>query len=358
MRAIVEKLHRDIRDVLSQIELFRILNDLAAADFAHDAPHKLRELHEHLTSWGGARRMQHSAVVVGLYGCLERFVEELIESYVSELQATIPRYSLLPERIKSNHTSLSASLLDSSLQGRAHDPIDPARVVARLHSCLHGDGSPYELNAEAFSQHTANYRIQSIEEGFTRAGVPNVANRLASWPSFYEFVKGDDPSLDPARLRREELYEPLQILADKRNDVSHGVDSGLLSLELLLSTTRFVQAFGVALGELLETELAPYEVSHCGQALGRPIVVHGNRIVCLELEGVSIQRFDKLIATVGGKSIRYKSGLIEEIQIDGETHEVLDIPTGAVRQVALRVGYHAKPNYDYTLVSQIAKGAG
>ena len=108
-------------------------------------------------------------------------------------------------------------------------------------------------------------------------------------------------------------------LAERRNDVAHGVDSDILSNGILLDYIRFFQAFAETLFKVLHAEALPYIARYRATLIGSAIEIINNHVVCISLSGVKAKVGDILIAET--PETIYYEGEIERIEINGNSVE-------------------------------------
>ena len=305
----------------------------------------LLQLRKQVSNSSSKRRFDYNSIIVSLYGFLEQFIESIIKNYVSHLNSVVPKYSLLPETIVKNHVELAFSLISRSSQSRYRGTIKEAQVISNLNSCL-TDSDAYQINAEAFTHHTANFRSDIIDQMFSRIGVANVSRRVFNTEIFDTFLHKTYPERDISSIKEEEMLFYLNDLAERRNEVSHGTPSNILSNDMLLEYVEYFEAYGPSLYEVIRSDTFPFEINHNGIELGLPVAVYNNSIVCLSMKNTPVRVGDLLVALTANSS--YRGSEIQEIQINGVScEEVNAIPA---IDVAMRITYKAKMNQKFFLV--------
>ena len=290
---------------------------------------KARKLIDHLkNNRASKKQFDYNSVVVSLYGLVERYIEDLLRNYIRVLGKIVSSYKNLPDQIIKNHVNGSFELLKQAEQSRYKGPYTKELIIANLHSCIN-DPDNFSLNTDAFIQHTANFRKGVIDDLFATAGLLNVCKLVFNHPNFASFLeeqgldklqgeikKASDPN---ERENRRKSFEDksffyLNDLADRRNEVAHGVPSELLDYHLLLEYIDFFNIFGKTLYEVLVHDLLSWEVKHCGFKIGKPTAVFKKgAIVCLILKNASVKKGDYI---VGKNSNGLVVGKILELQID------------------------------------------
>ncbi len=277
----------------------------------------------------------YTAIVISLYGSLERFIESLVESYVYTIGKRTPKYEQLPDEIRKHHLRKSMDLIEK-IQRTGRGNLDVTQIIGNLHQSLSNNNSS-ALNSEAYSNHTANIRCPVVDELFNNVGVQGICGRARS----LAFVgQANQASSVPQ-------WPLIDDLAERRNELSHGMPSGILSLEMLKDYTSEVcsfarQVYNVANGE----SLRPL-VEHSAIALPPAVQVIDHKIVCISNAGHPISVGDYLIAETNDPVLPYRWGRIERIEINKQ--EVDKVESGPEICIGLQVDMKTKQNHRHYL---------
>lgn len=294
------------------------------------------------------RRLLHEVIIAGLAGAWEQLVESLILDSVNYIQSRCKDYSSLPEPFAKQHYELSLKMLDQLARHRKFAHIDRVELLRRLHVCLSG-ASPYQLNDEVFLIRTANIRHDELSTLYSRIGIPTVLDRLRDYRPFrklIESIHGKPSKSLPPRV----VYEQLDQLIELRNDVAHGCVDNILSASQLKSLIVYVERLGLALADttrllLLETSLART------RSAGHTLQVFGNSIVCVNKGPCRLRVGDWLLgADADGRLVG--GSPIVAMQVDNRNLALVRKKAGV--KVGMQVGFHAKVNYKYFIVSSDA----
>ena len=158
------------------------------------------------------------------------------------------------------------------------------KIIAKLHACFNTPNQ-YQLNVEAFAQHTANFRQAIVNDTFAQCGIKGIRQSLKQAEPFAFFLRDEDFERDiNTYLGKEDevVFSRLNDLASRRNDVAHGTPvDNILSRDILRTYVAFVEAYADGLSLVVYERTLP---SMLKQAilLGSPISVIDNRIVCVE----------------------------------------------------------------------------
>jgi len=305
-------------------------------------------------SQAGTSKKQYVYVVgiIGLYGLLERLVDNIIEKYVSAVSSLANAYSDLPESIRKNHLPLSLELIKAVAEERDRTGETVENVVANLHSCLTGDGQ-FRVNASAFVLHRGNLKLSKIQDFLKGSGVEPSNRRLLVMPSLSGWFSATEPPRDTRVIADQDLpllLSPIDDLVDRRNSISHGTIDDIETVDLLTARCQFVEAFGTAIYELLQQELLRAETS-CSDAqnLGTPIKIFGGRIVCFETSLCKISVGDRMVAATGDALLPYRWSVINVLEVDKIRHQTLDITTST--KFAAEVNFKALENHSYFVLA-------
>ena len=353
MKVSLQSFLNGLADLRHYIEGLDIEAELLSAAVTNDTPSPaiaiLSRLQAHASQSISQRRVfNYNSIIISLYGFFEQFVESLLRTYVNYLNEIVPEYSQLPDSITQNHTELSFELIRNIEHPRYQGGLTEAQIISNLHTCVNNDDN-YQVNAEAFIHHTANFRINVIQESFTRVRVENVSRRILEFTVFRDYLKTVNPDRDVANIKVEEAFSFLEDLAERRNEVAHGPPSEILNNDILLDYITFFEAYGPALYEVGYESTLPHLVQHRAIELGTPIDVFNNKIVCISVKNTTVRVGDLLIAQTADTARSYLASEIQELQVDNISHvEVPANPDGVY--IGMCVSFNAKENQSFFLV--------
>lgn len=300
----------------------------------------------------------YKLAILIIYGSFESYIENIIEQYVSKLNSAVGAFTSLPMQIQSNHTELSARLLGFICAGYSkYEQFSSADIVERLHSC-YSSPQNYKLNVSAFTQHTANLRINVIRELFSGIGITGIDSLIMHNESFVCFLKEIDPELSilldeqQGEARYERCFQCLNDIIERRNDIAHGVDDAddnILSTDVLLEYSNYIVEIAKSIYSIVIGEYARITILSRGNNilyLGCPISVFNNNIVCFNSRGYKISIGD-IIASMNAKN-QVRVGEIKSLQIDGNF--VKCIPAEDTHNFGAKINFHANKNYNYYIV--------
>lgn len=267
-------------------------------------------------------KYNYNSVIISLYGSFEKFIENSIVGYIEEINEIIEEYKKLPEIITKNHLLLSLSLINKIEQVKYNGPLRKELVIENLHTCIN-TLDEYKLNKEAFSQHSANFRIQVIDENFKQIDVVELSKKILKEQCFKTYlINCKGVSSESTNLSIKENLKPINELAELRNYVAHGVDSDIMDNQILLDYVEFFKYYSQSVIKILEENLLFRKVEFHGLKLGHITdVFKGGQIVCFATNGHKIFRGQKII---GINSVNIKTSIIKSIHVDDEEKDFVE----------------------------------
>lgn len=292
------------------------------------------------------RIYDYSLVIITLYGIFESFVEKMMCAYLNALRSQVHTYAALPDSLKKNHIELSTKLLGTN--STKYGEIKPSDIIANLHSCLNQSGDSYQLNVEAFRQHTANFRQDALRDFFNQAGANNIQLYITNDPQLTGFIRtsmGEEESEEGLPVTK--YFEMLQDLVERRNVVAHGSEvDDLLSFDLLDQYSEYIALLMSPIYEALLYNFYSILVdTKSVTVLGTPINVFNNSIVCINSANNSIKIGDVIISQNGDGDLDW--GSIQSIKIEDACVDEVD-PSKAV-DIGMAVSFKAKKTFTYFL---------
>jgi hypothetical protein len=233
MRSSVDALESDIAEMRAMASAIKPANDLLAKSTDPDVKVYLSV----------RRRFDYSALIVALYASFERFVEDMLSSYVQTV-AKQGSYGSLPAGLTGKHLQKTAELLaKGEIDPMRYPGVTPLQLIENLFHCLSGK-SPYDLNHVAVAAHDKNIRYDELGALLRLVDVSHDAVRrakpLIDWYYDNQKMTGERPNLVPATV----IQQRLDNLVERRNDVAHrgGNPSDRLGVEEMRGLVDFVLA--------------------------------------------------------------------------------------------------------------------
>ncbi|HAC66346.1 MAG TPA: hypothetical protein DCF68_23130, partial [Cyanothece sp. UBA12306] len=162
------------------------------------------------------KKIDYSAIVILLYGALEKYIEDVAKEYLNILSNLVSKYDNLPEKIKENYLQKSIDLLNN-LKLDKYQNISPNDVINNLYYCQSSNLS-YKINTDSYTQHTANFRYDTINQFFADLGIENINKKIIQNENFKTYLKLE--SIE--RVQYGIILSKIDQLVQIRNKISHG----------------------------------------------------------------------------------------------------------------------------------------
>ena len=285
-------------------------------------------------------KFNYNSIIISLYGSFERFIELTIINYLEIINEIVKEYLKLPNIILKKHTPLSITLINKIEQSKYKGPLTKEIIIRNLHTCINTIES-YSLNKEAFSQHTANFRIQVIDENFKCIGINDLSENVIKQDVFQKYLinqKGIDPSSD--LLNGTDNLQLINDLAELRNYVAHGIENEIIENNILLEFIQFFRTFSSALIDVLKDNILALNIEFNGLMLGKITNTYSSgSIICVYTNGHTIKKNQTIFAKSTSSIISAK---ILSIQLNGDN---IDISEGENIEISIKINSRFKDNY-------------
>jgi hypothetical protein len=264
------------------------------------------------------RRFDYSALMVALYASFERFVEDILSSYITII-AKHDRYGSLPPKLTDKHLRKTAELLAKGEIDQLRYPgLTHFQLIENLFHCLSGN-SPYELNHIAVTAHDRNIRYEEMGALLKIVDLSHDHVRQAQ-PLIYWYYEDQRMSARPASVPETVVRQRLDNFVERRNDVAHrgGNPSDRLGAEEMQDLVEFVSALAHSIFTLFVSHYL--RKRHVGAA-------HCERLNLVEgpykkqqiwvVEGPKSRLHVKQPAFALSSTFLVRWGRVQNLQIDG-----------------------------------------
>ncbi len=190
---------------------------------------EFRELVSNLveTSFLQSRVYSYQNAIISLYGYLERFIENIIIEYLKTITSVCPEFYSLPKSIIKNHLNLSLDLI-SKIQKTKIWPNEIrkyklGKAVENMNTFLQ-ECNTYNINHEAFTNHSSNFRYDSIHDIFNKIGIEQVSKQCFERTNFKKSIseKNNIEGVTDNKILTSLLVTELEDLVQRRNEIAHG----------------------------------------------------------------------------------------------------------------------------------------
>jgi hypothetical protein len=255
VRSSIDALERDVSEISAMARSINPINQLLTSSTNPEVQAYLQV----------RRRFDYSAVIIALYASFERFVEDIVTSYVAIISKQ-DRYASLPQDLVKKHLLRTAEILSRPRIDEARYPgVTANKLVENLHLCLTG-AHPYELNHVAITAHDRNIRYDELGVLLKLVELSHddvrQAQPLLDWYYRDQNSVGDRPDTVPTIIIRERLDD----FVERRNDIAHrgGNPSDRLGAEGLQRLVDFIQALSHSIFTLFVSKYL--NKTHIGKA--------------------------------------------------------------------------------------------
>lgn len=334
MRSSVDALERDIAEMRAMASAIKPTSDILA-----------ESRHPHVRFYLSVRRrFDYSALIVALYASFERFVEDMLISYVKVI-AKQNSYASLPRKLTNKHLRKSAELLTKVDIDQVRYPgVTSFQLIENLFRCLSGN-SPYDLNHIVVAAHDRNIRYDELGKllGLVDLSHESVrqAQPLIDWYYDDQKMTGERPDSVP----RAVVSQRLDNFVERRNDVAHrgGSPSDMLGIEEMQGLVEFVFALAHSIFTLFVSHYL--RKRHVGAAdCERLRLVEGpykeQRIWVVERPLSRLHVKQPAFALSSTFLVRW--GRVQNLQINGVDH--ISVEPGGTEPVGVRLDFPVPSN--------------
>lgn len=298
------------------------------------------------------RRFLYSTVTLLTFSTFEQFLEEVVQEHIrttSSLQA----YNELPSLMREAHLEGIANILLSRKHQKYRSRYQNWRTkltVHQLNDCLRGR-QPYQINADAFTFRTSNFRLESIRDMFRKLGVNNLYKKMVDQRCLQEVLLREFTEQELMSTPARDLLRKIDTLAERRNDVAHGpLPESLESLSSMESSIDFIESFSHALSLVCSDDISCLDLRRNRIRLPEPVSRPFNRVVCFMFcddRDIEISIGDPIYAKKG-------NGMWSELHISNIQSDNADISSFTWSKdvaVGIEVNANTRKEWSYYIVT-------
>lgn len=284
------------------------------------------------------RQFHYTTIIITLYGAFEQFINNLIEEYILGINSIVKSYSSLPAQIQKNNYKLSIDLINKIEKKNYNGGLNREIVISNLSSCY--SGNSYKLTPEAFSNSSANRRINVINDLLNQLGFTNVEKKI---------VKDKRFSLLCSELSKDSNYviNFINDLADRRNELAHGISVNTLSREIITEYIHTVEIYSKILKDILEQELISFTINEKGIEIGQPLEVFQKGKIIVINSQFNLIKLNQKIAAKNNNKLHI--GKIIGLQVNSKDKKF--ITKAKNQQVGIKTDFNGKKGMTYYLIS-------
>jgi hypothetical protein len=222
----LEHFKKDINLIREYIKHIQYVNDVAGYVALETDSEQIKELlailKGHQTFRVDKKVFEYKATIISLYGTLEKFIETWIKEYLDILSNIVPEYNQIDEKIREQHFELSLKLISTitSRESAKYQHITKEQVLSKLNNCIENP-SDYNFNTEAFVLLSGNLKHKKIVELFKPLNI-DLNGKLNINQRFIQYCQEKRQIKNIANLQADFLYEKINDLVERRNEIAHG----------------------------------------------------------------------------------------------------------------------------------------
>lgn len=334
-----------IEKYMSSISNYNQILEMDVSKLEDDYKNKILEFRSFNNKFN-KKKYDYTVVIINLYGCFEQLIENFIKDYLMMLVNECKVYSQLPSIIRDKHIDLSVSLMGKIEQPKYSAFLTKEQIINNLHECIQNDICC--LNYDAFCQHTANFRIQTIEEVLKNIGLADVISNIKRNKELKKIYIEEHGECNYEQLKLGTIFAFLDDLADRRNRIAHGSVSDILSFELQVQMLTQVKLFGQEMDKIGFEKVLPYllEKSYKIDTIYNPN--KKTKLLCFELNEEHISVDDFIIRRFCNQ---YTYSTIKSIEINHVKYEQYNSQENT--DIGIMLDKSRKQNEEYWLYHPI-----
>lgn len=200
------------------------------------------------------RIFEYNSLVISLYGYVELFVESFLKEYLDERKKQLASFEALSRKTKEHYRKEMLAMFNRRKSPKLVHLTD-AVLAENLYQTFHKDEP--DLLPEMFFQSGGNYNFEEITNSFYALGLNSIKSDLCHYPPLHRyFVNQGYTESTLSQEKNTKLYEQLDDLVSRRNEIAHGANSGnLLEIKQIKKYKVFVYLFCSTLCNYLSDKL-------------------------------------------------------------------------------------------------------
>ncbi len=314
---------KEIKLIRKYIQHIQDVNDIAGYVALKTDNEQIKKLLDkikgHNTFGIDKKIFEYKAIIISLYGILEKFIEIWIKEYLDTLSDIIPKYNQIDNKIKEQHFELSLKLISTitSRTSAKYQHLTKEQVLKNLNNCIENP-SDYIFNLEAFVLLSGNLKHNKIVELFKQLNI-DLNGKLKINQTIIQHIQYIRQKEDIGELKAEVLYEEINQLVESRNEIAHGSETveNFQDHSVLESYIQFLENYCQAIFEILNEEIIKHESIHKFQKIENVIDIFDNKILAFEIENYELKLGDFIIIETAEDKFFKKP--ILEIQVDNKS---------------------------------------
>ena len=352
----ISQLHRRLSQLEQIIEIqdFRkqLLSIEEDAEDLSELSKRYQAYKKAIAGFQQRKELNYRIIIMALYRFFEMFVRETMDEYVQAAKRLSESYEQLPEKFRSSHERLSLSLLERVGKPSYSGRLSYEDILSNLY--MSKVLSEVKISTEALAFHSFNFKHALVREYFNRVGIENLEDRLvrhqnlASHLYSHFGVSGDASN----EVRNRALSRVIDDLVDRRNEVTHGDVTLLLSSEMMKNDyIVYIRHYCDALNSVLCDELKSMAARFFGGKatfIGTPVKVIDDQIIWIVLNNLKVKVGDYILSKNDESSfVKAYFGEVVSLMEDGNSVDEILPKIGA--RAGIKVSFKANKKHDFYL---------
>lgn len=295
--------------------------------------------------------IQYNAVIISIYGCFEKYIDNIFNCYCNNLCDVIDEYENLPQSLRDKQMRKLGDFLINPQRYKNYN-LDVSSAIENTYFSFSNPKEGIIKNISFLVNHGGNLKIDQIADLARDFGIENFLHKITCNDLFKSYFieqreHSEETYKSTSKKNMKSFFDDLDQLVEARNNVAHG----WVEVRTDLNTIKerwlvYLKILAGVINETMKTSFAEF-LYHSGklQELGKPINVIDNHIVCINNGSALLEREDYIIA-INGKNI-LKTIKIQTIEIDGKRVDRLT-ETNIDVGIGLAIRNDLKVNSSYT----------
>lgn len=331
---LLKEFEKELSQIKEYIKHIQQVNELATILIPNEPI--FQDFKTHFLSFRNDKKLfEYKAVIVSLYGLLEKYVEQWIQEYLTRLSSFVV-YDKLTESLKNKHFELSMKLINVLCEGRQakYHHLKKEDVLRKLNSCIE---SPkfFNFNVEAFTMQAGNLRHTRIEEIFKALDII-ISKELIKNSELIAMI-GISPDQIP-KTEANVLFGKINELVERRNTIAHGAEiDDLLEISALTPYIEFLEKYCIAIFRVLEEKDIENHTVEIYQEISCQGIYSNKTLIGLALENCTIKIGDYVIIKTAepGNEHFYKKE-IKSLGL-GQNHDYKELKIEEKANIAVKI---------------------
>lgn len=287
---------KELTQIRKYIEHINQVNNLLNIETFNEPV--FQEFRTHFLSFTTDKKVfEYKAIVISLYGLLEKYIELWIQEYL-RCVSQIVSYDKLSENMRNNHFELSMKLIGLIREDKyeKYSRLRKEDVLKKLNKCIENN-QPYEFNVDAFTIQSGNLTPVRIENIFKTIDIV-ISKELTKHRNLVNLI-----GISLNQIQNTEssvLFGEITDLVERRNKIAHGAEIiDLLDSSALEHYIKFLEQYCCAIFEVLKEKFIENYTIEKYKNIDCESVFKNKSVIGISIENYEIKIGDWLIIKTG-----------------------------------------------------------